>query len=103
MILNRGRLVRSGSIHELLAGSDSVRVRGPNLTALDNALRAHGLQPQQTGPDTMQVQGVPVEQVGHLAFGAGVELHELATQGFDLEDLFFSLTSQQGVPQCGGQ
>ena len=34
-----------------------------------------------------------IGQIGHLAFVAGVELHELSTQRFDLEDLFFSLTS----------
>jgi ABC-2 type transport system ATP-binding protein len=30
--------------------------------------------------------------VGHLAFQAGVELHELRVDRFDLEQLFFSLT-----------
>ena len=36
-----------------------------------------------------------LDQVGHLAFTAGVELHELSKQGFDLEDLFFQLTDRR--------
>ena len=35
VILNHGQLVRSGSIQELLAGTDSVVARGPNLGPLD--------------------------------------------------------------------
>ena len=98
VILNRGQLVRSGAIHELLAGTDSVRVRGPHLGELDAALRQRGLQPTQTGPESLEVQGIETAQVGHLAFETGTELHELSTQSFDLEDLFFSLTSDQQVP-----
>jgi ABC-2 type transport system ATP-binding protein len=103
VILNRGQLVRSGSIRELLAGSDSVLVRGPALGPLDAALREQGFNPTQTGPTSLMVQGIETEQVGHLAFGAGVELHELSKQGFDLEDLFFQLTAEQapGAPTMG--
>jgi ABC-2 type transport system ATP-binding protein len=45
-------------------------------------------------------------QVGHLAFTAGVELHELSAQRFDLEQLFFALTeapAQATSPPPGGQ
>jgi ABC-2 type transport system ATP-binding protein len=100
VILNRGQLVRSGSIRELLAGTDSVHARGPNLGPLDAALRAQGLSPKQTGPTSLQLQGVDTDLVGHLAFTNGVELHELSKQGFDLEDLFFQLTASQdpGAP-----
>ncbi len=40
VILNRGRLVRSGAISELMAGTDSVLVRSPAPAALRDALRA---------------------------------------------------------------
>jgi ABC-2 type transport system ATP-binding protein len=36
--------------------------------------------------------------VGHIAFTAGVELHELSAQRFDLEELFFALTAQPAPP-----
>lgn len=94
VILNRGRLVRAGTIAELSEGTDSVLVRTPNPQLLQAALHEHGarIEPTQDGAG-MQIKGLPVEQVGHLAFTAGVELHELSVQRFDLEDLFFALTS----------
>jgi ABC-2 type transport system ATP-binding protein len=106
VILNRGQLVRSGSIEELTAGTDTVLVRSPNLAALAPALAAAGMQVQQVGPDALQLRGVPASHVGHVAFTAGVELHELSSRRFDLEELFFALTAQAGPlpahPQQGG-
>jgi ABC-2 type transport system ATP-binding protein len=101
VILNRGRLVQQGSIAELTAGTDRVLVRSPRLDVLHAALAAQGGQVQQTGPDAFRVQGLAVEQVGHLAFEAGVELHELTAQRSDLEELFFALTAEapaEGAP-----
>jgi ABC-2 type transport system ATP-binding protein len=101
VILNRGRLVRAGSIRELLEGTDTVVVRGPSLGPLDAALRAAGLSPLQTSPTSFQVQGTDTDRVGNLAFTSGVELHELSRHAFDLEDLFFQLTDGEhaAVPQ----
>jgi ABC-2 type transport system ATP-binding protein len=93
VILDRGRLVRSGSIAELTAGSDSVVVRSPHLPALHTALTGQRIQVEQPDDATLRIRGLTSEQIGHLAFTNGVELHELRTERFDLEDLFFSLTS----------
>jgi ABC-2 type transport system ATP-binding protein len=103
VILNRGRLVRAGSIAELTAGTDTVRVRTPNIAGLSAAVAAQGLKAQQTDQATLELRDATLEQVGHLAFTAGVELHELSLQRFDLEQLFFALTEapQQGPPQFG--
>ena len=93
VILNRGRLVSQGSIDELARGTDSVVVRTPSLDALRAALgtAAH----EQIGPDALRVRGLSTADVGHAAFLAGVELHELSGQRFDLEELFFALTREQ--------
>ena len=40
------------------------------------------------------VHGVTSEQVGDLAFAAGVPIHELAADGSSLEDVFLELTSE---------
>jgi ABC-2 type transport system ATP-binding protein len=104
VILNHGRLVRQGSIAELTAGTDRVLVRSPNLAALHDAIAHDGGQSEQTGPDALRVTGLAVEQVGHLAFAAGVELHELTPQRSDLEELFFALTADDpatGTPEMG--
>ncbi|MBN9620853.1 MAG: ABC transporter ATP-binding protein [Actinobacteria bacterium] len=92
VILNRGQLVRSGSISELMAGTDSVLVRSPNLAAMHQALTGQPVQVEPVDPTSIRIRGLGLEQVGHLAFRGGVELHELSLQRFDLEDLFFALT-----------
>ena len=101
VILNRGRLVRAGSIKELSAGNDVVIVRAPNPVPLGEAIAAAGGFAQHTARDGLEVRGLPIEQIGHLAFTAGVELHELRTRTFDLEDLFFQLTAEAHPPHGG--
>jgi len=92
VILNHGQLISAGSIEELTAGSDSVRVRTPNPQPLGHAIAANGGAAEHSDPTTLHVHGLTLEQVGHLAFVNGVELHELTEERFDLEDLFFRLT-----------
>jgi ABC-2 type transport system ATP-binding protein len=98
VILNRGQLVRAGSIAELTAGTDTVRVRTPNVAELSAALSAEHIEAKQLDPATLEVRGATLEQVGHLAFTASVELHELSIQRFDLEQLFFALTEASSGP-----
>ncbi len=103
VILNRGQLVRAGSIAELTKGTDVVVVRSPDIGALARALAERGVRPDQPDPATLRIRGCDIAEVGHLAFVAGVELHELSVERFDLEQLFFSLTQGQyaGVPMGG--
>ena len=70
-----------------------MRVRTPTPKPLGEAIASHGGSARHLDPVTLEVHGLDLPQVGHLAFVAGVELHELAAQAFDLEDLFFQLTS----------
>jgi ABC-2 type transport system ATP-binding protein len=93
VILNRGQLVRQGSIEELTAGTDYVVVRSPNLPAMHAALAGQPVQVEQADPGSLRIRGLSAGQIGHLAFTGGVELHELRSERFDLEDLFFALTS----------
>jgi ABC-2 type transport system ATP-binding protein len=97
VILNRGRLVRSGAISELMAGTDSVLVRSPDPAAVQRAVRdVPSVQIQQLDARTLRLRGIGTAEVGHRAFLAGVELHELATERVNLEDLFFALTAEGG-------
>jgi ABC-2 type transport system ATP-binding protein len=98
VILNRGRLVRAGSLDELTAGTDTVLVRTPDVARLAQALAAQGIASQQVEPTALQVRGVPAAHVGHVAFVAGVELHGLTGQRAGLEELFFALTHQPPPP-----
>ena len=98
VILNRGQLVRAGSIAELTAGTDSVLVRSPNLAPLHTALTGQPVTVEPVDATAVRVKGLSIDQVGRLAFTGGVELHELSAQRFDLEDLFFALTQQAQQP-----
>jgi ABC-2 type transport system ATP-binding protein len=98
VILDRGRLVRAGSIEELTAGTDVVQARSPYAAQLAEAVAAQGGQVQQADQWTLRIRGLPIAHVGHIAFTSGVELHELSAQRFDLEELFFALTAHQPPP-----
>ena len=93
VILNHGRLVGAGSIDELTAGTETVRVQTPTPEPLGHAIAAAGASAQHENPTTLRVHGLTPQQVGHLAFANNVELHELSSQAFDLEELFFQLTA----------
>jgi ABC-2 type transport system ATP-binding protein len=92
VILNRGRLVRAGTLTELSAGHTSAVVRGPDLTGLQRALMGAGLSGSTEPDGSLRVNTDDLRQIGHLAFVNGVELHELRLEEFDLERLFFTLT-----------
>jgi ABC-2 type transport system ATP-binding protein len=99
VILNRGRLVREGAIDELTAGSHTVVARSPQAGPLAQALAAAGLRGEQVDALTLRLPGVALEHVGHVAYKAGIELHELSADRFDLEQLFLSLTSGEFAGQ----
>ena len=104
IIISQGRLVREGSLAELAAGAgETVIVRTPAADKLAAAL--HGTEVSRSGPGELRVRGLPAAAVGHAAFTADVELHELRTERADLEQLFFSLTQGQfaAAPQGGLQ
>jgi ABC-2 type transport system ATP-binding protein len=96
VILSQGRLVREGSLAELSAGvGETVHVTSPQVEKLATALADARAEVVRSGPATLTVRGVEAAAVGHTAFVAGVELHELRTERADLERLFFSLTQAE--------
>jgi ABC-2 type transport system ATP-binding protein len=91
VIINRGSLVRQGSLDELAdTRARPVVVRGPALDRLAVALHDHAALTRRDG--ALVVTGLRPDQIGHVAFTEGVELHELTTERSDLEDIFFALT-----------
>ena len=110
VILSQGRLIREGSIQELESSAgETVVVRSPQADTLGAALSAAGAGVSRAAePGVLRVKGLAAPAVGHAAFAAGVELHELRTERADLEQLFFELTQPQfaagrpGGPLPGG-
>jgi ABC-2 type transport system ATP-binding protein len=94
LIINRGRLVVESSLQALTSRvGGTVRVRTPRPERLLEALRSEHLDATRED-QTLHVHGAGSERVGEIAFAAGIPLHELATEGSSLEEIFLDLTSQ---------
>jgi ABC-2 type transport system ATP-binding protein len=76
-----------------------VRVASPDAAGLAALVAAGGWPGAQVAAGVVELTDTDVATVGHAAHAAGLELHELATQGAGLEDVFLRLTS----PQAAGQ
>ncbi|WP_127782937.1 ABC transporter ATP-binding protein [Rhodococcus sp. X156] len=105
IVIGRGRLIADCTTQQFVdqASSATVRVRSPQLDALRDSLRQHGIDLQQDGPDALLVNGVGTEQVGELAAAGNIVLHELSLQRGSLEQAFMQLTGgdvqyQSSVP-----
>ncbi len=99
VIIARGRLVRAAPLAHLAAQGPVVQVVTPTPQPLVAALGAAELAARVTGERTLEVSGASAEQVGHLAFAAGVELHGLGIRDGDLERTFLELVEG---PAAGG-
>ena len=94
VIVGAGKLVREGSLDELRRESaGTVTVRSPQAAALAAALAGTGVTVTTTDTGALQVSGLTTDEIGHRAFAAGVELHELAARTSGLEEVYFRLTA----------
>jgi ABC-2 type transport system ATP-binding protein len=94
VVISRGRLVRQGALAELDSGPSHVLVRTPTPEMLLAALDGVSVETLPTG--LLRVKGHSAEEVGHVAFAAGVELHELTPEPSDLEKAFLDMTQEPG-------
>jgi ABC-2 type transport system ATP-binding protein len=93
LIINHGRLVVESSLQALTAGAGGmVRVRTPRPEQLLQALGDEHLEVTRQD-DILHVRGADREQVGEIAFAAGIPLHELVAEGSSLEEVFLQLTA----------
>ena len=90
VVLNKGRLVASGSLGELQR--EATFVRTPSSANLMEVLRSGGGTVQPREKDALLVRGLPIEEIGSRAHRAGIELHELSPHSGSLEELFMGWT-----------
>ncbi|KUI23702.1 ABC transporter ATP-binding protein [Mycobacterium sp. GA-2829] len=93
LVIGRGRLLAATTVADFVAraGLDTVRVRTPDPERLRTALSAAGLQ-ATTEDAALLIPGASTEQVGELAAGHGITLHELSIQRASLEEAYMALT-----------
>jgi ABC-2 type transport system ATP-binding protein len=93
VVIGKGKLIASTTISDLIAsnGHSGVFVRAKSQTKLEKAL--HGQKLDFTKQDGgLLVAGSKTDQIGQLAFDAGVPVLELANRSASLEQVFFELT-----------
>ncbi|MET0426098.1 MAG: ATP-binding cassette domain-containing protein, partial [Actinoplanes sp.] len=95
VIVAAGQLVRQGPVEEVLSGMGTaqVRVRTPQPAELTTALAALNATVTPQADGSLLVSGADSAAVGHAAFTASVELHELTGERGDLEQVFLQLTA----------
>ncbi len=95
VVIGRGRLIADCTMKEFVAGASgaSVRVRTPSPDQLISAVSTRGATVTAGDDGAVEVRGMTAEQVGDLAFGEGIRLHELATVRASLEEAFMELTA----------
>ncbi|MFB9658305.1 ATP-binding cassette domain-containing protein [Glycomyces mayteni] len=97
VVIGRGTMIFNGDVDTFVREftQSQVVVRGPDTTALAAALKTEGAEVVPEA-DALVVSGLEIGKVGHLAFTAGVELHELSTRRASLEEAFMSATGASG-------
>jgi ABC-2 type transport system ATP-binding protein len=94
VIIARGRLVHASSLAELseLAEPETY-VESPDPGALAALVGDRGWTTRPDGAGLV-VTGLAAADVGAAAYAAGIELHQLASRGVGLEDVFLRLTGE---------
>src|SRR5713101_4897177 len=105
LVIGRGRLIADCSVAEFIERNSvqSVRVRTPKPEVLASLIAAAGGTTVPGAHGALVAQGLPVDQIGDLAFENGIRLHELAPAQASLEEAFMELTADSvefhaGVP-----
>ena len=91
VVIAKGRLVADGTIDELVSQRSDILVRCNDVTRLAGILRAADGRVTPEG-ESLGVTGLSTDEIGRLAFDAGITILELATRKASLEDTFMQLT-----------
>ena len=104
IVLGRGKVIADAPIQEIIdrASRGAVSVRSPDADALARLLRDAGTTVNSTQAGAIEVVGRTSEEIGEVAAGAGIILHQLTTLQSSLEDAYLQLTSGE-VEYSSGQ
>lgn len=96
VIIAAGRLVVQAPLAEVTGRLATVLVRSPDAARLTVCLQGRGARVEPAGDGALAVRGIDAAGVGEIAAAEGIVLHELASQGGDLEAAFLALTRGAG-------
>ncbi len=107
VVIGKGRLVASGSVHDFIKENSAVTtiVRTPHLEEFSSTLGTEGIGFTQSvdldGRPVLEIPGQSCEDIGALAFSAGVMLTELSERRASLEDAYIRRTESAVEYQTG--
>jgi ABC-2 type transport system ATP-binding protein len=98
VVIHKGRLVHQGSMDDLARlGGGGVLVSTPARERLATVVQRAGGRIELQNDGRLLVEGMDAAQVGELAHDERVVLHELASRGGSLEEVFFTLTEDEAA------
>lgn len=102
IVIGKGKLIASTSIKKLVSSNSksSVFVRSPGLSKLQKILEDKSFKPEATDGG-LEISGTKTDEIGKLAFDAGLPVLELASRNASLEEVFLELT--EGSEEFRGQ
>ncbi|MEX2532570.1 MAG: ATP-binding cassette domain-containing protein [Nitriliruptoraceae bacterium] len=96
LVIRHGAVIAKGTIAELTSGTARLTVVSSDPARLAERLSVNGAAVVRAD-NTLTVTGITAEQVGQLAFDAGIALQQLASSQTDLEEAFLELTQGEGI------
>ncbi|MGZ8734004.1 MAG: ATP-binding cassette domain-containing protein [Acidimicrobiia bacterium] len=95
IVIGKGRLLASGSLHDVLGTGERVAVTvvSPDAARLAELVRARGATVETGDGKRIDVTGLDAPAVGEIAAANAIALHELTPREPSLEDAFLRLTS----------
>jgi ABC-2 type transport system ATP-binding protein len=94
VVVGRGRLIADTTVEEFVAraGGNVVTVRTTEAARLRDLLLGPDISVTSTERGVLQVQGLNAEQIGTVAWQAGLPVFELTARHASLEEAFMKLT-----------
>jgi ABC-2 type transport system ATP-binding protein len=95
IVVGKGRLIADVDVAELLAGASAsaVRVRSPEASQLRHLLAGPGIAVTEVEAGVLVVRGLDPAQIGAVARGHHLAIHELAVEQASLEEAFMEMTA----------
>ena len=93
VVIGKGKLIVSTSMKQLIAGNSrsNVYVRSYELTKLETLFKGKKFSFEKADKG-LKVTGSSTDDIGKLAFSAGIPVLELSNRNASLEDVFLELT-----------
>lgn len=104
VVIGKGKMITSGSVSDFVNGAKGagVFVRTTKPTQLGRVLSQNNLNVEKL-EGGLKVTGAKTDDVGKLAFRAGIPILELANRSVSLEDAFLEITAESQEYKTGGK